>query len=488
MQVSGNLAGDDLRLKYGLNSFNSNVVNLQEVNEVKNSENKTYSIDDILDVVEQGDTSILVKLGITYTDIKTETGDKKISFKYQGARYTINIVEPKDDIEWTNEASEEIINHDDGSYDIKFYDYNGNLIKTQEYDKDGNLISGSVVSGEEINEPEIISEDKETEIAKKLLEDLFNSNIDSKDLLSGFKTRLDDIMESSIILAENKALMTTFEYERMLQQNKNRLELFEKNINTVLEIQKLIENAKNTENSDALVSKLNGILMELCANEKMQNGVLEKNNILEKLSLNLEIPIPPSALDYTDSDGNFDNEKYFKLINEYQNKKEEYDNKISDFNDEILSNNNIFNEATVKIDSSLFLALGYVVENKINNLKTNGKTTEANELGYKLNGYINSYLIYFKIKNDTLRALNFINADFNSIKLGNPPLTLDFIDESGVFDEEKYNEALKNYESQKEVYNNTIESLQNKTEQMLSTIAELDNNMLNIQNDINSLI
>ena len=96
-----------------------------------------YTIDEILDRVEDGDVSVLVELGIPYTEITTEAGDKKISFKYEGIRYTVNIIE-NDGVEQTNNNIQ-TVNNDDGSYTVFEYDANGTLVKSTEYDKYGKI-------------------------------------------------------------------------------------------------------------------------------------------------------------------------------------------------------------------------------------------------------------------------------------------------------------------------------------------------------------
>ena len=99
-----------------------------------------YTIDEILDKVEEGDISILVELGISYTEITTEAGDKKISFKYEGIRYTVNVINNINETKVTATNTRRQ-NFDDGSYSIYETDENGLDLKRTDYNADGSVQS-----------------------------------------------------------------------------------------------------------------------------------------------------------------------------------------------------------------------------------------------------------------------------------------------------------------------------------------------------------
>lgn len=110
----------------------------QKVENVDQDTKPKYTINEILDKVEEGDVSILVELGITYTEITTETGDKKISFKYEGIRYTVNIIDTaKENLQ--SVANTRRQNFDDGSYSIYEMDEKGRDLKRTDYNEDGSI-------------------------------------------------------------------------------------------------------------------------------------------------------------------------------------------------------------------------------------------------------------------------------------------------------------------------------------------------------------
>ena len=110
----------------------------QKVENVDLDTKPKYTIDEILDKVEDGDISILVELGISYTEITTETGDKKISFKYEGTRYTVNIIKNSEEKEQSIKKTRRQ-NFDDGSYSIYEMDEAGRDLKRTDYKADGSI-------------------------------------------------------------------------------------------------------------------------------------------------------------------------------------------------------------------------------------------------------------------------------------------------------------------------------------------------------------
>lgn len=102
------------------------------------------SINEILDKVENGDTSILDKIGVAYTEIEMPNGKKKISFEYEGARYTVYLAENNEKDKITDDSSSQIVNtrvqnYSDGSYSVYESDTNGRDLRRLDYSKDGKL-------------------------------------------------------------------------------------------------------------------------------------------------------------------------------------------------------------------------------------------------------------------------------------------------------------------------------------------------------------
>jgi len=139
MQGLGNLG---IRPQINYTEKLKHKINENNIQKVETNNTFSYTTDDILDMVEEGNISILDKLGISYTDILTKTGDKKLSFKYENTRYTVNFIEKKeakDEIKQLPENTRTVKNND-GSYTIFEYSLDGSkLIKSTEYDKDDNI-------------------------------------------------------------------------------------------------------------------------------------------------------------------------------------------------------------------------------------------------------------------------------------------------------------------------------------------------------------
>ena len=117
---------------------NAKNINEQKIENINANTKSLCTIDTLLDKVEDGDVSILAELGIAYTESQNETGDKKISFKYEGTRYTVNFIDNvnKDESLDTNTRRQ---NFDDGSYSIYETDENGHDLKRTNYNANGSI-------------------------------------------------------------------------------------------------------------------------------------------------------------------------------------------------------------------------------------------------------------------------------------------------------------------------------------------------------------
>lgn len=111
---------------------------------------KEYTIDEILDSVEMGDVSILKQLNIPFTEFNDGSGYQKFSFKFNGVRYTVNVIENNQN-DVTSEENNNIktVKNDDGSYSTYEYDVDGNLLKSSDYDKDGRITQEYIYNDEE---------------------------------------------------------------------------------------------------------------------------------------------------------------------------------------------------------------------------------------------------------------------------------------------------------------------------------------------------
>ena len=132
---------EGLQLYGGVKKLNNpkNTINLQ-IESANFSIPPKHSINEILDKVEAGDISILDELNIPYTEITTDAGDKKYSFKYEDTRYTVNIIEAEQENNITEPTNNtETVKNDDGSYTIFEYNPDGSLAKSSEYDASGKI-------------------------------------------------------------------------------------------------------------------------------------------------------------------------------------------------------------------------------------------------------------------------------------------------------------------------------------------------------------
>lgn len=110
----------------------------KKVETVNKDDMKKYSIDEIIDRVEDGDLSLLNLLNIAYTEIKTKSGDRRISFKYNRTEFTVNIINdiPENKEKKVNTKIQYI---SDGSYLISEIDENGKELRQLHYSADGTL-------------------------------------------------------------------------------------------------------------------------------------------------------------------------------------------------------------------------------------------------------------------------------------------------------------------------------------------------------------
>lgn len=362
-----------------------------------------YTIDEILDRVESADITILQELNIPFTEIKAEDGSKKISFKYEGVRYTVNIIEVTQTEQFDNRT--QITKNDDGTYTVFEYDVNGNLLKSTDYDKDNRITHEYIVNDEESHSDKYYTYE------------------------NGKLTQVQETIHYS---------------------NGNYTYIFTDGEGNLTEEQKVLQNEYGGVTFDSTFG--DGTRHVIAYNDKQQvvgsayynsDGILDKT---EEYVYNSDNPDLYTVIT-RDKDGNvLINEEWENYTFTDENggvwygsrllERIEYDNNIEKRVSELQSDLDSLKDSS-NISSDLIAEL----EEELADIKNNatGRTAERAEL-YK--------------------QISLYNSELLSLKMPTPPNIADYLNEDGSVNEAAYSDAMSDYEYARFKYDSAVQTLE----------------------------
>lgn len=491
MQRLGNLG---IRPQINYTDRLKNRVNGNDVQKVETNNTPNYTIDDILDMVEEGDISILDKLGIPYTDILTKTEDKKLSFKYENTRYTVNNIEKKNTKNEVKEvpSNTKTVKNNDGSYTVFEYSLNGSsLIKSTEYDKDNNIthvfqpkadgsrsdkyysyVDGSLF---QIQETIHYPDGNYTYIFTD-----GNGNFKQKQKVTHneqggltFDTTDKDGTRNTIAQNADKKTLNTAYYTsdgKLDYKNEYFYDSQNPNLFTILKI-----------NADGRVLSEERYEEHTFTDEngRVWNGC----RLLEKVITEQEedAPIPPSIDNFINFDGSIDEEGYAQAFEQYVEAKKEYDKLSKQYSNAI--NEPVFETEIIKnINSAIS-----TTEEKIAQLKNFGNFKKAKEIEKKLEILKNQYSFAQNERNSILKLENILLKKFEQMHKPVPPKATDYITDDNWADEAAYEKAMQKYYAQKNIYDKTKDTLNKKQNFIHEKLNRLNDIMTQIHENIISI-
>ena len=461
----------------------------QNVEKVDLGTKPNYTIDEILDRVEEGDVSVLVELGIAYTEISTETGDKKISFKYEGVRYTVHVITENTDKTKTDESREEIVVGVDGN-NIKYeYDSEGNLVKATFYDENGN-----VKEIREYNEngykAQYFTDGKLTTEVNVDKQGRPEHQVDYNP--DGSVARIWDVeyredgSHKSICKNPDGSLFSVDETD-----SKGRSKRAERYKNGKL--YEIIETTYLEDGSHRQVYKnANGVIT--CILVWSEDGKVLKNvtnndpNFIDELRkladdlayefLTAGVPIPPSRANFATD------EEFEKAFAEYENEKKLYDKKIADYNLSVVDieytesitktkqQHQRFNQKIERLQIMMGNA-GKLGRGKGISFKKLANVVTMHQKQYE-RGIANKYGIFNKIRE--------LGQQRVLLNVPEPPRMT-----TGMTEKE-YQEAFAKYEYEKQQYELKVQNLIDETNIAYRKIAQIDLLLLGIERNIQNII
>lgn len=483
--------------------------------EIVNEDNqKKYTIDQILDSVEEGNVSLLVELGISYTEIATESGNKKISFSYEGTRYTVNIIgksQEAGNVGINNTNNIQTVQNEEGGHTVYELSPEGSLLKSTEYDKEGRIThefkqledgnrsdkyytyeNGELVQIQETihytdgNYTYIFTDDKGNliEEQKVIHNELGGLTFDST---FGDGTRRVYIYNSDERLVNNLFYSADGNLEKTQEciydaDNPNFYTLITKNAEGKTLSTEYWENYSfvDEEGRTWYGSRLNqrfegGSKYE----EERKDAVSEYQKQLDYIMLqirSLTVPTPPNANDYKTSNGTIDETAYNKAIKRYNEQKIKYYEQLNELNKKSLELNTKLHQAENQILKSEFKQEIAGVNDSITELKgfVGADNDSISILELALTNVKDALLNLPDRKSELYEKLRNIYLQITSLELPTPPSTSNFLKSDGSVDEEAYEEAFNKYEKEKEEYNKKVRQLEVEAFDINNEIAIID--------------
>ena len=506
---------------------------VKEASAANNKNDIKYSIDEILDRVEEGDISVLDELGISYTEITTETGDKKISFKYENTRYTVHVIGS------SNESEEKISNEEliqnafayDGADTLQNstklqYDYiidkplyyTFNIPTTGEpnsqitgkgsygtgrvddytaiYGDDGSLVKIETSSSKYGNKEVVYNYNPNGEITEEeydkgtgvVITTTYNADGSIKTHSEYMSKKMYEKGESVITREYTYSVDEQGQPVQTMNNSTGITVTTTRNADGTYTQNKVMKSEEQNEVKDdeKTLDELNDLIEE-CRNQA--NDIREQMNSLEY----------PISADFYTSSGDFDEAAYNKAKEEYQNKYAELHTLYNSLQSKLIQLDTQRTELQIK---NSFEA----VENLINTLKSSENSNSD---------LISTFEASFNNIKEDLEALPSIRADLSNelINISNqmfdmqipvPPTTGNFLNADGSVNEEEYNAAMKEYEQEISEYNQKSVELNQKADVIhtqlnkiymeinrkrsnLNMLVQNANTAANLQNLINTL-
>ena len=444
-----------------------------------------YSVNEILDRVEEGDFSILAELGISYTEIETETGDKKISFKFEGTRYTVNIIgasNVSNDNEEVEEPSNntETVKNDDGSYIVYEYDAKKTLIKSTKYDKNGELDTIKEYNengykayyyenGIKTTEVDI---DKQGRVYHQL--DFDNNGNILSIVDTDWKEDGSHIGVCKTPEGEMTFLDITDAQGRIIY-----IERYEEgNLTGITETDYLENGVSRQIHKDAngdifwityWSENAEGINTQKNISKEDENFADELKNLaniyeqqLEDISAQFEtlsVPVPPNTTDYINADGSVDEDSYNKAILKYNNEVIAYENKKNEINSKLSEIGRKLQQVNKQISEIDIATKIKKAEENINNLKDNSSQNNVNieKLETNFEDIKAGLLNLPSQKLGLQKMIQELFVQLLALPVPTPPSASDYVKSSdGQVDEKAYEAAFNDYERQKDEYNKKV--------------------------------
>lgn len=310
-------------------------------------------------------------------------------------------------------------------------------------------------------------------VDKKAYEEAFNNYENQK---YEYDIKINQLnVETSVLFNEIAKI------DMEMQNHTGDLNQLEKNVNAVKTIQDLIDSIEDKENNKDLISQLNKMSEDLYKNIKSQTEVQQRTNALFDAFMNENIPAPPSMNDYKNPDDSIDKAGYSKAFAEYEKAKTEYDSKTQQNNTLAQKFSDMLSNLKEQVNVTVFNATVSVAENKIAELRKFGNYEKADELENKLNNLKKEYALAQKQRKSLLNRENTLLNRLNRLSVPTPPSTNDYRTDNGSIDEQAYEQAIQNFEKQKNKY----DRITNSISKLLGVISEklqvLDNKMTEIQ-------
>lgn len=465
-----------------------------------------YSVNEILDRVEEGDVSVLAELGISYTEIETEAGDKKISFKYEGTRYTVNIIETSDVSNDNKEVEKpsnntKTVKNDDGSYIVYEYDANKTLVKSTKYDKNGELDTIKEYNENGYKAYYYANGIKTTEVdidnqgrPYHQLDFDNNGNVlriwDTDWKEDGSEVGVCKTPDGQMISLDVTDTQGRGIYAERYENGK---------IKEYIETDYLENGVSRQVQKDAngdiywiiyWSENAEGISAQKSVHKDDKNFAEELKNLanaydkqLEDISAQFEtlsVPVPPSTTDYVNADGSIDEDSYDKAMQKYTDEANAYQNKTSELNSKLSEVQRKLQQVNKQISEIDIATKIKKVEENINNLKNNSGQSDVNveKLETNFEDITSGLLNMPSTKLGLQERIQEIYIQMLALTIPTPPSVNDYVKSSdGQVDEEAYEAAFNDYERQKDEYNKKISELEAEVSRLKNEIDKTEKEM-----------